>query len=281
MNKSETIRTANSDFCPCGSNKFSIDSCAAKHREYEYCGKNYLGRDIYLDRTEILMAYTEIHKRINEIIELSQGDGFGVNYAVQKLKELYSIYERAVQQINQYISCRKGCSECCYVYVDTTAIEAELIRRYVKENFQSSKVSELACKAKETAKEMPHYQDIENADDNEINIIAKNYFRKRIPCLFLTDKGECSIYEVRPVNCRIFNSVSSPERCRINNGSSNIKRIRPFIMDELLAAADIISVNVNRFKDLRRKSPGKSIHSIYKSLPYWFINGFDCIDKSI
>lgn len=154
-----------------------------------------------------------ITQQLISILEANGGLGTGPHRAIQervifyiaqykkartidKLGALIGIFELADQVLTEEndptTSCKKGCSFCCHVPVEITATEAALIGHYCKE------------------RHIP---------------ISKKYLKKQLriatseiplsdcsACIFLKHK-ECSIYPVRPMNCRKYLVASEPKRC--------------------------------------------------------------------
>ncbi|NJL83951.1 MAG: YkgJ family cysteine cluster protein [Chloroflexaceae bacterium] len=83
--------------------------------------------------------------------------------------------------------CRQGCSFCCHQHVLITRVEAQLIARYLRalpeleQTFFGDRVGEVA-------------QQTQGLDWRE-------RANRKIPCPFL-QAGSCSIYAVRPLQCR-------------------------------------------------------------------------------
>ncbi|MDI3414788.1 YkgJ family cysteine cluster protein [Pantoea sp. V106_11] len=89
--------------------------------------------------------------------------------------------------INQLSVCQSGCAYCCKIPVDVSQIEAELISSY-------------------TNKKMNHYNNI------------KKIINKSTYCPFLdTTKAMCSIYAVRPLACRCFQTMDHYKYCKTPN----------------------------------------------------------------
>lgn len=75
-----------------------------------------------------------------------------------------------------------GCAHCCHVPVQVTAMEADYIQK--------------------------------KAGIEAANLLAVSFFTPdNSPCPFLK-KSMCSIYEYRPLNCRVFASMDSVEHCK-------------------------------------------------------------------
>jgi Fe-S-cluster containining protein len=86
-------------------------------------------------------------------------------------------------------ACAAGCCFCCYLPVDVLAPEAFRISAHLKRTCSPGELAELVFRL--GAHGQPH--------------------AAVRPCVFLA-QGRCSIYEVRPMVCRGYNSLSQ-ERC--------------------------------------------------------------------
>lgn len=82
------------------------------------------------------------------------------------------------------LDCNNGCSYCCHVPVEVTALEANYIQ---------------------------HHTGIEPS----ANRFRKKPYKGNDPCPFLRG-GQCSIYQARPIACRTFFSVDGVEPCKSN-----------------------------------------------------------------
>lgn len=129
------------------------------------------------------------------------------------------------------IACCEGCSYCCLQMVCCTTIEAELIVDWISS--QKKKVrSRLKKEARTYA--LKFYQTNRSIinGSKQWEDIGNALRQKTIgsPCIFLR-KGKCSIYPVRPLDCRSCRSTTS---CGFNAKPKGVK----FYLDQL--AADII-----------------------------------------
>ncbi|RJP50482.1 MAG: YkgJ family cysteine cluster protein [Anaerolineaceae bacterium] len=90
-------------------------------------------------------------------------------------------------------SCRRGCHFCCYIQVDVSPDEAELLFSYLK------------------------WKSLElDWDHLKRQAAAKNWgmlsFEDR-RCVFLSENGECKVYEHRPMSCRKYFVSGEPQMC--------------------------------------------------------------------
>jgi Fe-S-cluster containining protein len=102
------------------------------------------------------------------------------------------------QKLDKKITCRRGCAECCRMFVAATPGEVRLILRGVKARnipIDWDLVQKQAGKTEED-----FYTD-KMGEDNK--------------CVFLDAKGSCSIYKMRPSSCRMHFVVSAKELCNM------------------------------------------------------------------
>lgn len=101
---------------------------------------------------------------------------------IKRMRKLYTWVDKLWNKgFKDAVVCKRGCSHCCYVNVSITAYEA----LYIEETTGHK--------------------------------ITNGEHKKRgdytlTPCHFLKD-NECSIYESRPMACRVFGAFDSPEYC--------------------------------------------------------------------
>jgi Fe-S-cluster containining protein len=86
-------------------------------------------------------------------------------------------------------ACAPGCDFCCYLPVDVLAPEAFRIAAYLQRTCSPAELATLVCR---------------------LGAQGQQGFGLR-PCAFLANR-QCSIYEVRPLVCRGYTSLSK-ERC--------------------------------------------------------------------
>jgi len=124
------------------------------------------------------------------------------------------------------VSCRKGCSACCYQLVGITVPEARALAKLVEEMpaERQATIRRRFAKTLELVRKKgvldPKSSDGEavlllhrKASDREAYLdMAGRYFKLHRACPFLED-GACSIYEDRPLICREYAVTSPAEHC--------------------------------------------------------------------
>jgi Fe-S-cluster containining protein len=145
------------------------------------------------------------------------------------LADAASAEARARQPPRPAKACREGCAWCCFKTVGTAVPEVERIVAYLRGRLSEQQLAALKARVQELAARRR----------------ALKYDRwaaARLPCALL-DETRCSIYPVRPLTCRGFNSSdaracerSYRERPRVNIPVYEPQlRIATFVLDGLRA----------------------------------------------
>lgn len=113
-------------------------------------------------------------------------------------------------------ACAPGCCFCCYLPVDVLAPEAFRIAAHLKQTRSPGELAELRYRL---------------GAHGQHDLGAR-------PCVFLAH-GHCSIYEVRPMVCRGYNSLSK-ERCEAfyHDASIDLKGTKDRIAGRLAEAME-------------------------------------------
>jgi len=100
---------------------------------------------------------------------------------LDKLSFVYEYISKFNEYLGKYAACKKDCSYCCNIDVQITQAEAELIH----------------LKTQAPIKHVKH--------------VTTGH---ATPCPFLSEAKSCSIYEFRPLPCRMFHAFGNPENCK-------------------------------------------------------------------
>jgi Fe-S-cluster containining protein len=101
---------------------------------------------------------------------------------------------------HERLACAAGCGGCCRVNVSVLEPESINIARYLNHTLADDERENLLL----SMRKMVHT--ICDVDEEERIAMGKN-------CVFLSAKGECTIYPVRPLLCRSITSTSATD-CR-------------------------------------------------------------------
>lgn len=148
--------------------------------------------------------YITLVKRIDEGFER-----FESYYPLLK-HVIYVPLEGILKSTNNQIACKKGCSHCCSRIVVTTRVEVLALIDYILAftDFDTHAIKEKVGIHSRMLADFLNARS-QGKDENAI------WFGRDIPCPFLTD-GVCSVYEARPLSCRIYHSTDQAEKCKAN-----------------------------------------------------------------
>jgi Fe-S-cluster containining protein len=123
----------------------------------------------------------------------------------------------ATKSEGKSISCKKGCTACCYHMIGLAEFETYHITEIIEgmPEPQQSEVKERIKKALAHFTETGWIERFENCADysnKESLEVFLDYFKEGVPCPFLVDEA-CSIYDDRPLMCREYLVTSPAENC--------------------------------------------------------------------
>lgn len=226
------------DPCPCGSGK-----------KYKRC----CGAPVSSQTTIKQEAdYFKMNKEIAYKGKIGrQRNSFCLDYMIKK-KVNFSIIKSGLEKRTQYegktITCYKGCSFCCLLYIEASLQECELIVHYLyqHDDILSGFLARYPSWREEIRKNGDLYkqcgrfwnrdtEDLKKEEALEVLNEAKEenerYQLQNLPCPFLVD-NLCSIYIVRPYVCAAYVATSSPQWC--NQAKRNKPELRQLILPEIL-----------------------------------------------
>jgi Fe-S-cluster containining protein len=129
------------------------------------------------------------------------------------LKEevLRGVYEEFEEWIAEESVCQKGCAACCTQNVLITAVEGELIHRFIRDQGREEWMATKMQNKGSTEKVQITTNSFAASCLQGEDVVPESYGNEGA-CPFLEDNC-CSIYDVRPFSCRCFISekVCNPE----------------------------------------------------------------------
>jgi len=147
------------------------------------------------------------------LIKWNEAKDFGISN-----KYIVKAFYRIIDEIwdkhpnKESISCKKGCSFCCHINVDIFPEEAEII------------LDEIGMIDKE---QIEHLKEQIGLDVMERPLI------KNSACVFLKS-GQCSIYDVRPINCRKFFVINNPLECDATKSENHFIQVQCILDMEII-----------------------------------------------
>ena len=131
---------------------------------------------------------------LNEILKSAKLELRSVPAGPLRARKLHQMVNEEIDREKEIeSSCRKGCSACCYIEVEITSYELEILESLVRNGHPIDR-QRLALQA---------VREVADPLWKKGSHLAQN------KCVFLNPVGDCSIYEDRPVMCR-RHSVTSP-----------------------------------------------------------------------
>lgn len=107
------------------------------------------------------------------------------------------------ENVKSLVQCKKGCSSCCHSQVAVTEGEAKILAERIKNGVDINH-------------ERLHLQ-------AEVGNSTSKFYQMSLQdraCVFLTDRGLCSVYEDRPSVCRTNYVLSDPSNCEVRPGEA-------------------------------------------------------------
>ncbi len=223
--------------CPCGSGKRYGDCCGTLEK--------LQGNG--LDATRLAAMQSMAYKgKIGR-----KREAFCVNYTAKKkalLHEIEKTLASAESKAGKKVTCAKGCSICCSMYIEATVQECETIVYYLYRHeaaLMSFLKSYPAWRAQLREKgdifkgRSKYWQPQETVEQRvelwrEFTEEEDKYFEQGTPCPFLS-ADTCVIYEVRPFVCASYGAVTPPEYCKPGSAEQPqvVKAIPPGIRSDL------------------------------------------------
>jgi Fe-S-cluster containining protein len=199
------------DLCPCGSGDTYGKCCAKKGITYGTvaCAS---GNKSFFYNAHIFekKVNTMLHYAYFNIIEpYRQGISIPTEKALSHLQRLYDSLDEILEPFLKHSACKPGCKHCCHLIVDTTPIEAEMIYRYARNTFQKEEILRLTSEIRKNSDQYPEALDLGTERPDE-----HIHSRFDAPCPFFSDEWTCTIYQVRPLPCRMYVAFSPPEKCK-------------------------------------------------------------------
>lgn len=107
-------------------------------------------------------------------------------------------FAETVGRSDIHITCRVGCTNCCFHPFLITVSEAVLLHRSLVE--QGDWTPELRKR-------------IEQVKDKTRGLAFEIWLKSVIPCPLLTGANRCLAYKARPLHCRVTASMGDPNLC--------------------------------------------------------------------
>lgn len=169
------------------------------------------------------------------------------------IANLMSVYEQLDQDTKerqQFSICKKGCAQCCSDYFQVSVVEFFMILQGLHTNGNNALLLKY----------------IKTAQTRIQGIYLPEYDFANVPnfpeCIFVDDlTNECKIYQLRPIICRLYGTVSELTKCeKISMSQQAIENLIPLNKEiDISNNIDLITDNKNNVYEFKPHA-----------LVYWF-----------
>ncbi|WP_243545526.1 YkgJ family cysteine cluster protein [Pseudodesulfovibrio tunisiensis] len=188
--------------------------------------------------------------------------------------EFFKKYEAVVAEVDavfqkfehdadmgELVKCGKGCSDCCNALFDITMVEAIYLNHKFNQAYsgmERSRIMERADKADRQIHKLKRKVFKASRDGAGAREVLEEVSRARVRCPLLSDDDLCSLYEHRPITCRLYGVPTSiggkAHTCSLTGfkpGEKYPTVNMDIILDKLLALSEELSKSIgSRFKGL-------------------------------
>lgn len=124
------------------------------------------------------------------------------------------------------VACKKGCDFCCYQPVFANNFEILRLIRHIRRNFNAAQISAILKKAA--------------AKNLAVSKMSESKMLRHKAACPLLENGACTVYEARPMACRIYLSTSL-ESCRHFFAYPEDKHKYPMLLEFPLRAGRMLN----------------------------------------
>jgi Fe-S-cluster containining protein len=175
--------------------------------------------------------------------------------------EVDAVFKKFETEMPDLVKCGKGCSDCCYALFDVTLVEAMYINAKFNEKFsglERSAILDRADKADRAIHKLKRKVYKASQEGRPVNDILLEVAKARVRCPMLGEDDLCSIYENRPITCRLYGVPTSIggeahtcNKAGFKGGEKYPTVNMDIILDRLLAIGKELQTGIgSRFREL-------------------------------
>lgn len=175
--------------------------------------------------------------------------------------EVDAVFDKFENEMGELVKCGKGCSDCCHALFDITLPEAIYINAKFNEKFsgmERSKIMERADTADRQIHKLKRKVFKASQEGRPAQEILMEVSKARVRCPMLDDDDLCSIYEHRPITCRLYGVPTSiggkAHSCSLSGfeGGEKYPTVNmDIIIDKLIGIGKEMQKGINsRYKEL-------------------------------
>lgn len=126
--------------------------------------------------------------------------------------EVDAVFKTFESEMGDLVKCGKGCSDCCHALFDITLPEAIYINKKFNEKFSGMERSTIMQRADQADRQIHKLKRRvykASQEGRSASEILMEVSKARVRCPMLGDDDLCSIYENRPITCRLYGVPTS------------------------------------------------------------------------
>ena len=116
-------------------------------------------------------------------------------------------FDQVKEQFPDLVVCKQSCADCCHALFDLSLIEAMYINSRFHSAFDGKKFDALLAAADQADRitykiKRNAYRSLEQGKSSDD--ILQHLASQRVRCPMLSENNLCSIYDFRPITCRLY-----------------------------------------------------------------------------
>lgn len=191
------------------------------------------------------------------------------------LREVDSWFANCLRQYPEKITCQQGCSACCRGLFDITLLDAVYLKcgfELLPNDLKSFILSKSEARLNAVSRVYPDFVQpwlLNSIPETDWDLIMPE--EDEIPCVLLSESGQCLVYENRPMTCRL-NGIpmidTSGEQLFDEWCSLNFIKVDPLLMDGLrFNFNELFAQELLLFRELSKRLLSHSINEIDTVIP--------------
>ena len=161
-----------------------------------------------------------------------------------------AVFDRVKEEYPKEVFCREKCSDCCYAIFDMTLIEALYIKDRFLKKFSGKEKNDLIQIADKTDRVLTKmkrdaYKQVQKGAD-QLEIVGR-MSQERVRCPLLGEDNLCTMYDHRPITCRVYGIPTSTAGVSHICGRTNFKQGDPYPtlnMDKIYTQLQLLSAQL-------------------------------------
>jgi Fe-S-cluster containining protein len=122
------------------------------------------------------------------------------------------VFAKMARTYPDCVTCKTGCSDCCYALFDLTLIEALYINHRFNEKYSGPQREVLLEKANQVDRKIAKIKRSavrDLRDGKSETDILHDLAKIRVRCPLLDERDRCELYDHRPITCRLYGIPTS------------------------------------------------------------------------